>query len=259
MGVFTKDNRFEVDNQTHYSTEDLIAILDFVAQKEKEDTSANERSGLYNKPPPQGALIQFIEYNGADLFNTSHYFNKTTQQWDRAHRRKYIVPTDNKRWHVVRVVSPARIYKDPLEALSADTTEVPKAMAQQIAMRLCEMVPTSILHETDEATEEFFPKGLTDLRVRILEKKQAKRRAPNLRPAKLHELREAQRQALYNFTTAVRGIRYSIDTLDRLSTRREVLMLSRLTAEVDPLRPLYQQLEELASRFETIFSSTPTA
>lgn len=259
MGVFTKDNRFEVDNQTHYSTEDLIAILDFVAQKEKEDTEANERHGLYRKPPPEGALIQFIEYNGADLYDGSHHFDHKKNEWLRCNKRKYLVPTDTKRWHVVRVVSPARIYKDPLEALSADTTKVPKAMAQQIAMRLCEMVTTTILHQSDPVTGEHFPAGLDDVEVRILDKKQAKRRAPNLRPAKLYELRQTERQQFYNFSHAVSGIRNSIFAFDRLSTSRQALQLSRLNDQVDQLRPLIEQLEQIQNSLESTFSATPTA
>lgn len=259
MGVLTKDNRFEVDNQTHYSTEDLITILDFIAQKEREDTEAHERHGLYRKPPPQGALIQFIEYNGADLFDTSHRFDKDKSEWVRQEKRRYLVPADTKKWHVIRVVAPARIYKDPLHALSADLTKVPKAMAQQIAMRLCDLVPTTILHEHDDETGETYPKGLPDVTVRITNKKQAKRRAPNIRPSKLYELRQTERQQFYNFSNAVSGIRHSVFAFDRLSTSRQALQLSRLNDQVDPLRPLIEQLEQIQNSLEAIFSATPTA
>ena len=252
MSVSTKDNRFQVENQTHYNTDDLIAILDFFVSNESTGDDINR----WTRVPPRGALIQFVEFNGNDRFHRSAKYNKDSNDWEFVNERIYVLSEDTKMWHVVKIVPPSRIFPNELEALSADMTKVPGEMYLQIVRRIMNMLPTTVRYFEDK---QDFPDGFEVGQIRIETERQAKRRAATRRPEQLYNLREKERLAASELSGATSRLTWTAGKIHTLSEDRVKLGLSDVTNYANEIERLYAQLKVLASEFQSLTDNTPTA
>jgi hypothetical protein len=251
MSTFTKNDRFEVDNQTHYNTADLIEILDFMVDKESKGEETRWR-----RSPPQGALIQFLEFRGDNRYNRSTEFNHEKQEWEFTNKRVYVLPQESKMWHVVKIVPPQRIFENELEALSADMTAIPYEMYRQLVVRLTDMVPVDL---TWSGAQSHFPDGFLPGKVRIEAEKQGKRRAAVRRPEQLFELREKERAAGSEVSSMAYRSRWTAGKIHDLGGARKMLGLSDVTPYADRLALLHEQLQALSDEFQALIDATPTA
>lgn len=257
MSVFTKNNRFEVDNQTHYNTEDLVRLLDFIVDKEMEAKEATDRYGAWSRVPPQGALIQFMEFTGKPRHTRQTIYNRDSGQWEYLDRRQYVLPKDEKMWHVIKIIPPSSIYLNELEALSADMTKMPPVMANQLLLRVIDLCPVNITYRHDG--DDSYPEGAPDLTIRIEAEKQAKRRAAVRRPEALFELREKERSVHNSIGMNEYQLRYALAKLDTVDQVRAKLNLSPITSFVPRLEAIHLELKALQEELGAIFDNTPTA
>ena len=257
MSVFTKNNRFQVDNQTHYNTEDLVRLLDFIVDKEIEAKASTDRYGSWSRVPPQGALLQFMEFTGKPKYTRKTIYNKDVGHWDYTDTRQYVLPRDEKMWHVIKLVPPSSIYLNELEALSADMTKMPPAMANQLMLRVIDLCPVNITYR--HVDDEAFPEGAPDLTIRIEAEKQGKRRAAVRRPEALFDLRQKEQSALADVRRYEYRLRFAADNLSVIENERIKLNLSSIDRFVPRLQAMHSELKALQEELSDIFDTTPTA
>jgi hypothetical protein len=251
MSTPAKNGRFLIENQTHYNTADIVALLDFFIDKE---TPQEEHH--WRRRAPHGAVIQIQEFNGDARYNRTTEYSKKTNEWEFAKKRVYVLPEDTKMWHVIKIVPPSRIFENELEALSADMTKMPEDMYHQLFLRLSGMVNASF---TWSQQENIYPDGFTPGSIRIETERQGKRKAATRRPAELFELREKEQTIRSDLMGIASRSNWAAARMNSIESARTRLGLSSLTPYAERLAHLHLQLKALSDEFDAIAEATPTA
>lgn len=248
----TVQGRFEIQNQTRYNTDDILAMFDALILDDMPTEDRWPRSGA---DIPDGAVIQIIEFTGREMWKREYSSEK--RDWER--RRVYVRPRDPREWHVIRVVPPDRIYTSELEALAADMTFAPAALTYQFQQRVSDFARYYVRQENDKESAECFPAVMHGMKLRI-EKERGHKRTPILRRTKelavLREQNQALTHAAWSAKSSVQSLRRQMASVDEA---RKKLGLNSMEVQLARLTELESQLHLMKDQLETIVQNTPIA
>jgi hypothetical protein len=253
----TRNNRFIINNMTHYNTDDLLSMMNEVVLRDEQRIAADRAASLWGAEPPTGTVIEFHEFNGNDRWDNKRRWTASGVEIDR--KRVYVMDKDSREWHVIKIVPPSRLYPDQLEALCADMTKAPAALVEQLAHRMARLVSADFPWTTNPETGGQIPTVMLGKTLRVESEKQGKRKAANKRPALLHDLRESQRNNYHRLDSGVSSIGYALRAIAGLEKKREELGLPSLQENVEQMLALHEEVRNKTEQVRLILEQTPTA